>query len=325
MLKKIIRNALKALAAVVCFGLIFCCLQPFFIPKFIDYNAETTVLVGNFRQLEENSLDVLFLGSSQLFRSVDTQRLYDAYGISAYNYGASGQSMSITPYYFKEALKTQSPKLVAVEVGCIFNKNSELTEREIAWNYAPTPLTKEKLASLEQVFGSKSKACLHAFFPLLVYHDRWRTLGEPDDGENGHDIEYVFHPEHFSSLYPRGFVGLDIVNRLEYDYDRSDSALKEIPEESRNAIESIAKECRERDIRLLFFKTPAPIWTRGESRAVKQFMDAHTLDYIDLNAYAAEMALNENTDFSDEKHLNTSGAEKVTDFVAGMLPQYIES
>ena len=323
MLKKIARTAVKVIAAVLSFTLIFSFIQPFFIPKFINYDAETTVLVNSYRQLEQNSIDVLFLGSSQMFRSIDAERLYNEYNINAYNYGASGQWMSITPYYFYEALKTQTPELILLEVGCIFNKNSELTAREIAWNYAPTPLTKEKIASLEQVLGSRSKAYEHAFFPLLVYHDRWRTLNNASNGKNKYDIDYVLHPEKYNSLYPRGFVGLDIVNEQNFNFKNSAVALKEIPEESKNAIDLIAEECRMRHIDLLFFKSPAPFWTRGDEQSVREFLDERQLTYVDLNNYYDEMALNNHTDFSDQQHLSLSGAEKVTDFLAKMLPQYI--
>ena len=293
------------------------------IPKYINYEAESTILVNGFRQLEKDSIDVLFLGSSQMFRTVDSERLYSEYGVNAYNYGASGQSMSITPYYFYEALKTQTPKLIAVEVGCVYYKNSELTAKEIAWNYAPTSLTKEKVASLEQVLESKSKAYLHAFCPLLVYHDRWRILNESGKSENKYDIDYVLHPEKYNGMYPRGFVGLDITNKQDFDYQNSDTALKEIPEESKNAIDRIAEECRERNIRLLFFKSPAPIWTKGDSESVKQFMAERDLTYLDLNEHIDRISLNNDSDFSDAKHLNTSGAEKVTDYLAQIIPSYM--
>ena len=322
MRKKILRFALKAAAAVLSFLLILCLLQPFFVPKFIRTNSESTVLVNGFRQLEENSVDVLFLGSSQMFRSVDTVRLYEEYGVSAYNYGASGQSMSITPYYFTEALKTQSPKLVMVEVGRFFITNAELTENEIAWNYAPTPLTKEKLASLEQTLGSRGKAYTYAFFPLFTFHDRWRKLGDTADDDGRYDIDYVLHPEKYNGLYPRGFVDCDYVHPQDYDYYSTDTSAPEPPAESAAAVDELVSLCRERNIRLVFFKTPTPYWSRGESEAVRRFLETRGLDYLELNEYAAEIGIDNETDFSDIRHLNTYGARKVTDYLAKLLPSY---
>lgn len=318
-----IRFTLKVVIAIISFILIFYFLQPFFIPKFIKRNGESTALVNSYYHQSRDSIDVLFMGSSQMFRSVDSVRLNNEYHISACNFGTSGQTMSITPYYFDEALKTQSPKLIVVEVGCIFIKNSELTEKEIAWSYANTPLSGEKIASLEQILGSKIKAYEYACFPLLIYHDRWRTLGKNGKVDCQYDIDYVFHPEKYKNIFPYGFVYYDVIGTVNYNFNSTDTSLKNLPEESKAAIEYLSRKCREKNIKLLFFKSPAPFWTRGECESVKKYMREYSLDYFDLNEYSDEISIDENTDFSDEKHLNTSGAIKVTDFLAQKLPLYI--
>lgn len=326
MVKKRLRYLFKVLIAIISFIMIFALLQPFFIPKFINNKTgETTVLVNGFSQLDKNSIDVLFLGSSQMFRTVDSARLNDTYHISACNYGASGQSMSITQYYFDEALKSQSPKLIVVEVGCIFVKNSELTADKISWNYAPTPLSTEKIESLEQILESKTKAYEHAFLPLLVYHDRWRVLGEKYSEKTKYDIDYVFNPERYNSLYPYGFVYCDYTETTNYDYNNTDTTLQEIPEESKDTVIYLKEECAKRNIKLLFFKSPASIWKRGYCESVKKYLNSQNLDYIDLNESYNKILLNNNTDFSDKTHLNSSGAKKVTDYLAKeILPAYIK-
>ncbi|MBQ6165445.1 MAG: hypothetical protein IJK23_13320 [Clostridia bacterium] len=319
MKKKRFRLFIKVVAALVSFWAVFFLIQPFFVPKFIQYEAESTVFAHSFFALPENSVDVLFFGSSEMYCAVDSDRLYSKYGVNAWNFGSAGQTMAVTPYYLYEALKTQSPQTVAVEVGGIFYKNSDLDASEIAWNYAPMPLTKEKIASLEQVLGSKTKAHLHAFFPLLVYHDRWRVLNHQGDSDAGFDIDYVFHPEKYDGLYPRGFSAYQNIHQQNYDFAHSDTALKEIPEESRNAVDAIAEACRRQNIRLLFFRSPAVVWTRGESESVRRFMEGRGLEFIDLNDRADELSVSGKTDFCDGKHVSLFGAVKVTDFLAKIL------
>lgn len=323
MLKNRFRYIVKGLIAIVIFGLVFCFIQPFFIPKFIKNNAETTVLVNSYSQLEKNSIDILFLGSSQMFRTVDSARLNDIYHLNACNYGASGQSMSITPYYFDEALKSQSPKLIMVEVGCIFEKNSDLSSTEIAWNYAPTPITDEKLESLENILGSDLLAYEHTFLPLFIYHDRWRIMGEQDKEETKFDIDYVFNPDKYNNLYPYGFVDSEKVEKVNYEFNNTNTSLQEIPEESKAAIKYLSEECSKRKIKLLFFKSPAPFWTKGECESVKKHLGEQKFDYIDLNEHYVEISLNDSTDFSDEQHLNTFGAKKTTDYLAKVIPSYL--
>lgn len=324
MKKKALRLFIKVFAAIVSFVLIFFVLQLFFIPKFIDHEAVSTAVINDYKHFESNSVDILFFGSSQMFCGINSVLLYEKYNISAYDYGASRQALSITPYYLAESLKTQSPKIVAVEMASVFQKNEELTPRELAWNYAPTPLTKEKVQSLEQTLGSKWKAYQYAFLPLLVYHDRWRVLGQQSDFDCRYDFEYVFHPDKYLGLHPRGYISDDSIREQSYDFKNSDTELKEIPDESKRAVDSIAEICREKNIKLLFFKVPVSLWTRGESASVKQFMGARGLDFIDLNDYAQEIAIDEETDFSDIRHLNKYGAEKVTKYLAEILLSYLE-
>ena len=323
MKKKMPRLFIKIFVTIVSFVLIFFVLQLFFIPKFIDHEAVSTVIINDYKHFESNSVDILFYGSSQMFCGINSVLLFEKYNISAYDYGASRQALSITPYYLLESLKTQSPKVVAVEMASVFQKNEELTPRELAWNYAPTPLTKEKVESLEQTLGNKWKAYQYAFFPLLVYHDRWRVLGQQSDFDCRYDFEYVFHPDKYLGLYPRGYISDDSIREQSYNFRNSDTELKKIPEESKNAIDCIAEICREKNIKLLFFKVPVSLWTRGESASVKQIMEARGLDFIDLNDYAQEIAIDEKTDFSDIRHLNTSGAKKVTDYIAKILQSYM--
>ncbi len=323
MKKKTRRVFIKALIAIIAFVLIFFIIQPFFVPKFVDHDAVSTVTVNAFRQLESNSVDVLFFGSSQMFCTVNTVLLDEKYNIDAYDFGASRQALSITPYYLAEALKTQSPKVVAVEMASVFQTNEELTPMEIAWNYAPMPLSKEKVLSLEQILGSKWDAYQHAFLPLLVYHDRWRVLGQQSDYDCRYDFEYIFHPDKYLNLYPGGYVTVDAVVEQSYDFENSSVELKDIPAESIEAIDRIAEQCRARNIRLLFFKVPVSLWTRGESESIKRLMDARGLDFIDLNDVSRELEIDENQDFSDIRHLNKYGARKVTEYLARILPEYL--
>ena len=54
---------------------------------------------------------ILFLFSSVF----NTAVLYEEYGIAAFDLGGSIQPFWNTYYYLKEALKTQNPKVVAIE------------------------------------------------------------------------------------------------------------------------------------------------------------------------------------------------------------------
>ena len=70
----------------------------------------------HFYENEENTIDVLFLGNSHCFCTINPAVLYEAYGIAGYNFSAGAQQIGSTYYFMKEALKYQNPKAILVEV-----------------------------------------------------------------------------------------------------------------------------------------------------------------------------------------------------------------
>ena len=68
-----------------------------------------------FYEQDENSIDVLILGSSHAFENFNTGVLWEEQGIASYVLGGSWQPVWNTYYYLKEALKTQKPKLIILE------------------------------------------------------------------------------------------------------------------------------------------------------------------------------------------------------------------
>ena len=51
------------------------------------------------------------------------------------------------------------------------------------------------------------------------------------------------------------------------------------------------------------------------SNAMKQYAEEHGCQYLDLFEKIEEMGIDGETDFSDENHLNDSGATKVADYL----------
>ena len=77
-----------------------------------DYLSSTTQLYAT----KDNLMDVIFLGSSHCYCTISPDVLWGNYGIAGFNMTTSGQDKNTTYHLLKEALKTQSPKVVCVEV-----------------------------------------------------------------------------------------------------------------------------------------------------------------------------------------------------------------
>ena len=309
---KYVRWSLKILSAVISFLLIFLLIQPFFVPKYFDDST-----TKGYSYLDKNSIDVLFLGASQMFCAVDAGMLTDEYNISSYDYGASSQNMTVTEYYFNEALKTQSPKLIMLEVSKIFSSDNEVEDNALSWNFDPMPASTSKYATVRKVSDDTIKTFKYSYAPLFLYHDRWNAISSTD-------VFYVLNPKKYINLSSRGFVSRDHVEPHEIAFFNDEYDETDIPEESKTAILNILEDCKKKNIKLVLFKAPVSNWTKGDSLSVKSFSEENDLEFIDLNESIKEIGIDENADFYNDFHLNTNGAEKTTKYLAVLLQSYLE-
>ena len=68
-------------------------------------------------------------------------------------------------------------------------------------------------------------------------------MGEQDKEETKFDIDYVFNPDKYNNLYPYGFVDSEKVEKVNYEFNNTNTSLQEIPEESKAAIKYLSEEC----------------------------------------------------------------------------------
>lgn len=316
-LKPVVVWAAKIISALLSFVLIFMFIQPYFIPKYLRNSSPLSSIVQGFYKLEKNSVDVVFMGASQTYCSIDTCKLTKENKISAYNFASSGQPMIITPYYLEEVFKNQSPKLVMIDVCRIFEKKSEVAEKELSWNYNPTPFSFEKYESLYNVFnGDVIKSVNYAYTPLFLYHGRWSAI-------NSDDVGYVLNSDNYVDAEARGFSPREKTEKQELAFYNGDTTPREIPQESKEAMLKMAEISKANNTKLVFFKIPSSDWTKGWSDSVKSFMKDNNLDYIDLHDNLKEIDINPEKDFFDYEHLNTAGAEKTTRYLTGVVEKYL--
>lgn len=299
---------LKLTSFLFCFVLLFCLIQRILIPKYVEGSTISTANIDAFYSLEKDSIDVLFLGASQMYSSVNAKMLNEEYGIKAFDFGASSQTIPTTLYYLKEALKTQSPKLVMVEV-CDIYWGKSVDEQNLAWNYSANKLSKEKSESLIDISDGDLGIVTKYSFPLLQYHSRWCQLNKND-----------FHYDYDKSL--RGYAPIEGTKAFEIMY-LSEAPGKEmkVPDVCVKSIKEMARICAENRIKLVFFKVPISYWTRNDSKGVKKFMTENGLEYIDLYDHLDEIGIDNTTDFFNNNHSNSSGANKTTRFIAEYIKE----
>lgn len=305
----IVRRAVKIGAFLLSFVIVFGLIQT----AFSLINTNFSAILG-FYELDDHSIDALFLGSSQMYCTIDAPKLTKQYDLSSYDFGTGGQPVPASYYYLQEALKNQKPKIVAIEISGAFSDT--FSDSIVALNYSLMPLTVEKYNSLKTLFDDDGwRAALYCI-PLVCSHSLWNSVNPV-----GLMRELISFLKGYEA---RGFAASDTVGLVDFAFDDDESASGPIGTKTTDSVLKIAKLCEQNDIDLVFFKAPAANWAKSDSNTVKEFMEENHLIYLEMNDYLDEMRIDADTDFTNINHLNKSGAGKATDFIAKYLMETFE-
>ena len=123
----------------------------------------------------EDSLDVIYLGSSYAYCDVNPSLVYESSGLTGFVMAGGEQPLSITYWYLKEILKTQSPAAVVLEGTGVFFKTYQNYTKQ---NVSMMPFSGNKLGAIFTAAEPELRQGL--LFDLYFYHDRWREVSADD-------------------------------------------------------------------------------------------------------------------------------------------------
>ena len=288
------------------------------VPKFFfNTTWPTTSTYLGFYEMEKNTIDVFFLGSSHAASSFVPQELYNNYGITSYNLGCEQQNVLTSYFWLKEGLRYQKPKIVILDCYALFSNrpeealNSTESGTRKAIDYMQWSSVKREAVKTICELDEK-QSLLSYYFPNIRYHARWTELSEEDfafsEMSNHYELKgYV----PLTAYYGKKFKPFDAKDMKE--------GLNMVPL-MKEYLDKIVELCEQEEIQLILVKTPSTTENIEKFYTTKQYADEHNLTFLDFN----EKELYEQTEFffmennNDIGHVNIWGAKKLTNYV-GML------
>lgn len=322
------REKTKLLVKFVAFVLVTCLcvgmVNEWLKPKYY-YNDvyPATNTFQDFYRLEKNTVDVLFFGSSHAVCSLNPQVIYDTYGITSYNLATEQQSLVVTYYWLREALKYQSPKAVVIDTYMLhkFSDNyvyndmncSEPAVRKAMDNMRLSPLKWEAAQTIARIDPTQSS--LSYLLPNIRYHSRWTELGEDDFTKSS----MVAH----GAL--KGFTIMDGTDdNLTYTPFRAEDAeavegdIKMEP--SATYLRKTIDLCKEKGIQVILINIPC-----AESiqryRSTRDFAAECGVPFYDFNEATLYNAIGYNAAEDLLSHPNYHGAEKISLYLGNLLAE----
>lgn len=325
-MKSLKQNAVKiiqALSFILIFCLIFAYLSNVFSPKGkTDSTGMSSCITGAYKGEAKNSIDVIMVGNSDIYRAVNPIRIWEEKRITSCVIGMPSITAAEIYHRLTDMFKYQSPKLVIFETDCMFDTINKFDENGNLVNGSDKRTIRQNMAygieRFHEHFENIDEALIAGInykFPLMKYNYRWKNLSKDDFINIKGKYKYI----------AKGFIADNMSQPFEYGktyLGQKDAAPAEITANNEKYFEKTVKLCRKYNCRLALVSIPAGTsWNYSKHNAIENLAAKHSLTFIDFNT-----DINKISGFDwacDTKdggtHLNYSGSLKVTYALANEL------
>ncbi len=308
--------------------ILFISLNVFIISKVTDIVVPKALnryyMLEKYLESVDNEFDIQVYGSCHAYTSFNPTYLKENYNLDAFVYANPSEIIPVTYLRMLENFKNYKPNVAFVEIwGINPYETYEPTERVLNKFLEPNlerlPLTKEKI----EVIKDFNKNFLEMNIPIMRYKDRLMN-----NSIYQNDFEYTFegtleqsdyyvYPEMVYRLSNNGYKIYKSKDLSDYPQKQNkveDDDYMKLESRIEKYIDKIIALCAKYDVKLIFYRTPY-ISTENELRKLnylKNKLEKENVTFIDLEK---EIKFNYKTDFTDEHHLSTAGANKATKYL----------
>lgn len=301
-------------------------------------DAESYTRIAMHEMYEQENIDVLFLGSSHVYRSIDTAIMDERWGVNTFNAGTSSQQPVLSYYLLKEAGRKNKLSRVYMEVYYdLMWDNPDYQSPTAA--YIVSDYMEPSFNRLQLLWDTGGKDYL--VHGLILGRRNWEKLFEPaylkenllkKCGEDYRSYAYVkADNEEYAG---KGFVySRESIEPATFGATEPFTPVRAeaISEKNREYFDKIIAYCKKKGIELIFYSAPVPDFRLAGCGnydsyigQVKSFLAEKDVPYYDFNLCRSEFLKMDDSCFKDTHHLNGEGAEKFSFFFADFFAENAE-
>lgn len=272
------------------------------------------LMMDEFLSLDKNTVDLLCVGSSHAYTSFNTEVYWNEYGIPAFCISGPSQPVANSYYYVKEALKTQTPKVILLEASCIMFPYSNYEYGNVN-NISWMPYSLNRLNALSETVAEAYQNDLE--WNLCYFHNRWKDLGRQD-------YEFIT-----GNYWPstKGFNPwwnykdyTDSITQWGTEYEVEPDA------ESVKYVKKIMSVCEDKNIKLVVYLSAHSMmeYDYGIINWYRKYFDTNNIDFIDGIQLAETLGIVPEIDNSNG-HIAYGGSVKLSRYIGKYLSdkQYV--
>lgn len=262
-----------------------------------------------FYEEPENSLDVLFMGSSHMLNAVSPMQLWEEQGIVSNNLAQNGQVLPVTYYHLQEALRTQRPGLVVLDIYKAIQDSLIDSHASLHYTLDNMRWGLPKVRAIFDLLPAEERP--EFLLDIIAYHSRWKELTEedflpPDTREKGAEALFKIKPLPDFRVLPETETAPPAASAIDY-------------------LERIVELCQEEGIPLLLvavpYATPEPddMDRQRVVNGIAAYAREWGVPFVNMMYVEEEMGFDYSTDMADVYHANWQGMEKITSWLGEYL------
>ncbi len=288
---------------------LFVLLSQQYLFYYTDHNAER---IRRFYQEEENSLDVVFLGASDVFSGFSPALAYEECGFTSYMYAIDANPGALYKYQLKEVLSTQKPQKIFVEInGFLYDQPVEEERLRIFTENIPFSLNE-----LEAILRFKEEDKLGTLFPFIIYHGDWeKGRGLLDQ------LEWKLAVSRSPSLL-KGIITCTTVDKTPPEEIELSEEQKQAMKMAEASLEEFLSFCREENLEnIVFLRLPHKNADKQKSLVdqIENRVREYGYPFLNLEEHKTDMGLDVLQDYYNSEHLNIYGQSKLTTYLGDLI------
>ena len=278
----------------------------------VDAPYNISQKVDGLYALKPDTVDVVFIGTSSTYFGFNPSLLWREYGIPAYTFASSEQPVFFSYTYAKEAIRTQHPRVIVLDVHTIRYTYDYARDAINHIALDDLPMNRNKLEAIFR-FTPKEEWIEH-LFPVVKYHG-----------------EGVVNLLNFSAPAEDPYLGyspsFDLPVGMEYEIGENAEAAGSSPlaEREEEVFRELIALCREEGVQLMLIDVPSGLSVEDEERinAGLSIAQEEGIPFLNLNTrqWAEENQFDSRYDIVGTvvDHSNYKGSTKCTRAVGDYL------
>lgn len=313
----------------------------FFAPLYrYEEDYLSTGTLDTFYAQDKGSVDVVFVGASSVYRFFVPTVLYKEHEITSMNFATAGMPAECMSGVINEVVEKQSPKLVVVELRDYIkwlDRDGQEEYEDETWdakresfisrlvNNMPPSLNRAKIIH-DSVPSVLEQNELEWQFEYYKTHNNWENFNFYDYKEYiEKQLSGKKEVRNIEGKYKyEKYKGASVVSSVTYNEtvdNSNNNEIREIAEENLTPLKNMVSAAKKCGTKVLFITTPYPESSErvGFENYIEKYLADEGLDFLNCNKLYKEIGIDFSSDFYDDKHVNTLGAYKVTDYFGNYL------